>query len=112
MPHLVPSLLPLELVLPRFPVGSCALTSMRAILGRRQLVSACLFWYIAHLVCFLDSFDPFGACYSDSGPIGPPGPLGGPIPPLLAEITSSILSIIDATSLADLIICSFTTRGS
>ena len=45
----------------------------------------------------------------------PPGgipPPGGPPPDLLEAITSSILRIMDATSVADLIICSLTLSGS
>ena len=44
-------------------------------------------------------------------PGGIPPPPGGP-PDLLDAITSSILKIMDATSVADLIICSFTLSGS
>jgi hypothetical protein len=53
--------------------------------------------------------------YISPMPPMPPGgipPPGGPPADLPDAITSSILRIIDATSVADLIICSFTDSGS
>src|SRR5438093_13047176 len=50
--------------------------------------------------------------YISPMPGGMPPQGGQPAPDLLEAITSSILRIMDATSVADLIICSFTLSGS